>query len=102
MALAIESVGADGKVKAKLVLADSTKNMQTGASYNKSLAAPLFHRAGLGYDAIDITPYPHTIRVDLNTGRLAQILVPSRRFRLWIDGLNSRPLRSRIGGLLVD
>jgi hypothetical protein len=37
---------------------------------NKSLAAPLFHRAGLGYDAIDITPYPHTIRVDLNTGRL--------------------------------
>lgn len=33
MALAIESVEADGKVKAKLVLADSAKNMHTGTSY---------------------------------------------------------------------
>jgi hypothetical protein len=32
-ALIIESVGIDGAVKAKIVLANSTKNMQTGASY---------------------------------------------------------------------
>ncbi len=33
MALAIESVDASGKVKARIVLADSTKNMWNGATY---------------------------------------------------------------------
>ncbi|HTE81337.1 MAG TPA: hypothetical protein VK634_11670 [Reyranella sp.] len=32
-ALAIEDVGADGKIKAQLVLADSTRNMHTGGTY---------------------------------------------------------------------
>jgi hypothetical protein len=32
-ALAIEDVGADGKIKAQLVLADSTRNMHTGGRY---------------------------------------------------------------------
>ena len=37
---------------------------------NRSFAAKLFQRAGLTYRAVDIQRFPHTVSVDLNTGRL--------------------------------
>ena len=37
---------------------------------NRGLAAELFQRAGFNYAAIDITPYPHTLRLDLNADSL--------------------------------
>jgi hypothetical protein len=37
---------------------------------NRAFAAELFQRAGFVYQAVDITPYPHTLRVDLNSGSL--------------------------------
>ena len=37
---------------------------------DRSLAAELFLRAGLRYQAADISPYEHTLRMDLNSARL--------------------------------
>jgi hypothetical protein len=37
---------------------------------NRAFAAELFQRAGIAYQAIDITPYPHTLRLDLNSDSL--------------------------------
>jgi hypothetical protein len=37
---------------------------------NRAFAAELFERAGLVYRAIDVTAYPNTLKIDLNTGRL--------------------------------
>ena len=37
---------------------------------NRAFAGDLFCRAGLRYKAVDITPYPRTMRLDLNTDRL--------------------------------
>ncbi len=37
---------------------------------NRAFAASLFQWARLTYHAVDITPYPHTLRIDLNVGRL--------------------------------
>jgi hypothetical protein len=37
---------------------------------NRAFAADLFQRAGFKYQAIDITPYPHTLKIDLNASRL--------------------------------
>ena len=36
----------------------------------RGFAAELFQRAGLVYEAIDITAYPHTLRLDLNQNSL--------------------------------
>ena len=35
-----------------------------------SFAGELFARAGLSYEAVDISPYPRTMAIDLNRGRL--------------------------------
>lgn len=37
---------------------------------DRAFAAGLFQRAGSAYKAVDIGAYPHTLRIDLNTGRL--------------------------------
>jgi hypothetical protein len=37
---------------------------------NKGMASDLFVRAGFRYEAVDVTPYPRTMRLDLNTDRL--------------------------------
>ena len=37
---------------------------------NRAFAAELFLQAGFSYEAIDITPYPHTMPIDLNSGSL--------------------------------
>jgi hypothetical protein len=37
---------------------------------NRAFARELFGHAGLTYQAVDITPYPGTLRIDLNTGSL--------------------------------
>ena len=37
---------------------------------NKAFAGDLFDRAGLSYEAIDISPYPRTTVIDLNQERL--------------------------------
>jgi hypothetical protein len=37
---------------------------------NRVFAASLFQRAGFRYRAVDITPYPHTLRIDLNVDSL--------------------------------
>ena len=36
----------------------------------RGFAAELFGRAGLSYQAVDIMPYPRTLKIDLNNGRL--------------------------------
>jgi SAM-dependent methyltransferase len=36
----------------------------------RSFAGELFARAGLSYEAVDISPYPRTMAIDLNRGRL--------------------------------
>jgi SAM-dependent methyltransferase len=47
---------------------------------NQAFASELFRRAGLRYQAVDITPSPHTIRIDLN----AESLPFWRRGRYWM------------------
>jgi hypothetical protein len=37
---------------------------------NKGMASDLFVRAGFRYEAVDVTPYPRTMLLDLNTDRL--------------------------------